>query len=272
MDNKQANWPGILGTGAAIGGGTFAIGRLLQELMAQQEAHKRTQKQQLPDNALVIDLPGSAPSAKVANVMENTLALAAGPVAGFMGTKVLYDQWKKKQLEQEIAVANNRYMQALQAAGGAKTAAETPMVDAFCHAVAAEAEKQASLNPAALIQKLKGLVGGGAAAGQGAAGPGLFKRMAQGVGSKVKENPITAGLIGGGTGALGYDMATGNEGALSKAIGGTGDAWRTLAILSALGTTGAMVHASGKKEQAETPGIPSAVALNYQNSPQHELA
>ena len=227
----------------------------MQEIARQQELKGQQKRQQLPENALVIDLPQAAKKAELddeflkgaSDLLQNGLAIAAGVPAGFMGTKLLYDQWKKKQTDGEIATANQKYLQALQTAG--QKEASTPNVDAFCSAVGAALDKEASAGGAAkelwhnFSSQFPKSNGGKAALGLG------------------------AGVLGAGGASFAHDFTPGtNPGpnVLSQFGGALGDSWKALEILSALGTGGAMMHASNKADDKSKPNIPSAVAVNYQ--------
>lgn len=53
---------------------------------------------------------------------------------------------------------------------------------------------------------------------------------------------------------------------VDKTTGAVGDAWKALALLTAAGTTGTMMHAANKAEERSQPRNPDSVALNYQNT------
>lgn len=247
MNTKKADWVDTLGTSAAVGSGGFALGALMQEILRQREMEAQRKRQQLPTNALVIDLP--RPGVKQAEdedgflksaqeLISNTLALLGGLPAGFIGTKLLYDAYKKKQTSAEINQANMRYMQALQALQQKTGELNTPLVNALCKAAAEQLLKVS--NP--IINSVPWVLGG-LGAGAAANDFGWFDWM--------KKHPAPA-------------PDTGTVGTLWK---GTKDAWTTAAILTALGGAGAMIHANSKKQTRENPKIPSAVALNYEDVP-----
>jgi hypothetical protein len=54
-------------------------------------------------------------------------------------------------------------------------------------------------------------------------------------------------------------------------VGGAGNLIKKLlastALVTGLGTAGAMVHANNKAENSFAPNLPSAVALNYEDVP-----
>jgi len=277
MNTKQSNWAGTLGASAAVGSGTFALGALIQEVMRQRDANAQRNRQQLPDNALVIDLPRraekkaadlSAPFLKQADGMLSTaLALLAGAPAGYLGTKALYDGVKKKQTDREIGDANLKYMQTLQALQQKTAALSLPYVEQFCKAAAENLVKDAGLE-----KVLPWL------ATQGAKIPGAA-RTGQWVTSHAPQLKRSLPALAGGTAAgvaaddfgafdwLKSNPATPGPGTFGAIKDGAKDAWLTMAVLSALGGAGAMVHANNKKTNRENSGPPSAVALNYEDIP-----
>lgn len=234
---KQADWANHIPAYAGLGGGAFALGALLNEVRRQRESEAQRNRQELPQNALVIDIPRTpgqvAPktaATKVAfleNLVDHSLSAAVGAPAGFLGAKVLYDKYKKNQTDKEIADANRKYLATLQAMRQKSAELNTPLVDQFCKSAAETMNKEAS----GLTKALPWLIGGGTAAG------------------------------------LGYDAMRDNPGGVA---GGSGDLLKKLfystAILSGLGLAGAMVHANSKRE-AKGPATPSAVALNYEDIP-----
>lgn len=249
MNTKQANWADTLGSSAALGGGTFAIGALIQEIARQRSAEDQRKKQQLPNNALVIDLPrlsqkkaedSSAFLKQADGLLANTLAVLAGAPAGYLGAKSLYDGYKKKQSDKEISDANLKYMQTLQMLQQKTAALNTPLVDQLCKAAAEQLEKQ-SFNFSSLGKAVP-LVAGGAFGGMAANDLGWLDSL------KKNPAPPTSGVLG--------DVWNGGK-----------DAWTTLAVLTALGGAGAMIHANNKKVNREGAAIPSAVALNYEDIP-----
>ena len=170
----------VLGDSLAIGGGSFAAIRLLQEVMSAAKGKEEPQ-----NNALNIDLPKSMmpsyahglphnQSTKPAPVphipkeagedINKMLAIGGGIPLGFMGAKTIYDKYKQYQLQQELDLANKHYMQAKQDYSNPdihatqlgqipqhpqnpqnKTAAATPAVDALCEKLAEELTKTAGL-------------------------------------------------------------------------------------------------------------------------------
>lgn len=263
MNAKQANWAETFGTSATVGGGAFAIGALIQEINRQREAEAQRKRQQLPANALVIDMPrpaqktaedGSASFLKSANeLIANTLALLAGAPAGFIGAKTIYDTYKKKQTDHEINDANLKYMQTLQALQQKTAELNTPLVDQLCKAAAEELVKSA--------------------ASLGSVAPWLAKAAPWAVGGAGGLKIVND--LGGFDWAKNRPDPSPSPGALGSLWGSAKNAWGTLAILTALGGAGAMVHANNKKNERENKNVPSAVALNYEDIPpapvlQHE--
>ncbi len=240
--NKTAEVPSeLLGYGG-VGAGVFALGALLQEVKRQRELEAQRSRQQLPSNALVLDLPKKASDAFMKTAegfIDHALSALIGAPAGYMGAKLLYDKHKEQQGNKEIQEANMRYLQVLQQLQQKSAEMNTPHVDAFCK-TAAEALVKAATNPL-LSRLLMGAVGVGAGAGY-ANDFGLFDSFKGGKSGPPAHSP---------------------GGVVNKAK----DAWKLLAALAAVGTSGAMIHASNKRESREKPKLPSAVAVNYQDVP-----
>lgn len=268
--NKQATtWGDFLGGSALAGSGVFAFGQLINEILRQQTMQKEKKRQSLPENSLVIDIPGQPPLSdkqgeealpeefiKRANdFINNTAAVMLGLPAGYVGTKAVYDLWKQKQLENEISRAKAKYMAALQQAG--KTASdeisndETPNVDSLCASIADTLEnnvKEAEVKTAAFKD--------------------IFKSL-----SEIPRQYPRAAIFGtGGLAALGggYNMLSGKpavgtgKNLVGAAASTVWDALKAVAALTALTTGGAMIHASRNKANKSEPKLPSAVALNYE--------
>lgn len=239
--SKQANWANHIGPYAAAGGGAFALGALINELRRQHASEKSRDRQELPENALVIDIPRTAPQSgnqaffkHAEGVVDHTLSALIGLPVGFAGTKMMYDHVKQRQSDKEIADANRKYLQVLQSLHQKSAEVNTPLVDAFCKAAAEHMEKGGGVERA-----LKWAPWGAAGAGTAALGADVARRM---VG---KPQP----------GTIGNALSTVQKG------------WITAALLASLGTAGAMVNASNKREAGKGPTIPSAVALNYEDLP-----
>lgn len=251
MSTKQSDFTDHLLGGAAAGGGAFAVGQLIQELTKQQEAKKRKAQQNIPANALVIDMPKKAELTdeflKQANeIFSNFAGAAVGIPAGFAGTKVLYDHWRKKQNDKELAKSNAKYLQTLQAAS--KTAEDsTPFVDALCEGLSTTLEKDAGA-----MDVLKSI-------GQRAASvPGKWWNSPGGKYTSIG----TAGALG----LEGYlnHVTPSPKNSATGVWGSIKDIGKIIAALSAVGTGGALINAARTKENKEIPKVPSAVALNYQ--------
>lgn len=249
---KQADWANHI-PGYAVGGsGLFALGALLNEVRRAQAGEEQRKRQQLPPNALVIDLPRQTKTAEAAfykqasgmieGLVDHTLSAAIGAPLGFMGTKFLYDKYKKRQSDQEISDANLKYLQALQAMQQKSAELSTPHVDAFCKSACATLSKTAGP-----MDAIKGILGR--------------------VGGHIAEHPKTYSSAALG-GVLGMDYLRGAP--APGTVAGFGDTAKkllaTTAILSGLGTAGAMINANNKRE-SKGPSVPSAVALNYEDLP-----
>ena len=259
MKTKQSGWPGVMAGAAGVGAGGFALGALYQEIARQRDAEAQRKRQQLPDNALVIDLPRPPvkqaealpaefleKAASLMSMVNNILPEIGGATAGYMGAKTVYDAYKKKQSDQEIGAANLKYMQALQALQQKTAELNTPHVDQLCEAAAEQFQKSGGLEKVIPWAKktlpwlVPGAVGVGAT-GLAANDLGAFDRF--------KQNPIQP-----------TSSATGVLDAAKKM-------WLTTAVLTALGGAGAMIHANNKKTKRESAVPPSAVALNYEDLP-----
>lgn len=138
-----------------LGAGTYGATRLYSNLAEQDRLENEAGKDK---STLTIDLPeklnpiqpsmpkmgnwGDWIGDRAANAFKDfdkaVSSFVIPPVAfggGFMGTKYLYDLYKKKQLENEIAKAKQDYMQTL---ANFKQSAEkiaTPLTDAFCEGI-----------------------------------------------------------------------------------------------------------------------------------------
>lgn len=258
---KQADWQGALLGSAAVGGGSFALGQLVQELMrekSRQEDAKR--RMTAPDNTLVVDLPRgmqqkiseeqqelSASFIKEAGDLLNTsMALIGGAPLGYMGTKALYDKWKKKQMDDEIAVSNQKYLQALQAIG--KSAENTPALDSFCTGVVEKMEKEAGI-----LQKLT-------------AAAGKLKPLMQG---KAAEPYIRGSALAGLGGTAVYkdyiSKAPQPKSLIEETLNSGQDTLSIIAALAALTSGGLMLHGAQNKEEKSKSKLPSSVALNFKD-------
>ena len=257
---KQADWANHIPGYAAAGGGAFALGALLNELRRQQAGEEQRKRQQLPPNALVIDLPRQAKAAEekfykqasgmLEGLVDHTLSAAVGAPLGFMGTKMLYDKYKKNQTDQEISDANVKYLRALQALQQKSAETKTPLVDNFCKS-AVETMRTKEAGALDLIKTFGG---------------NIAKRVGSHLGAHTVAYPV-AGLAG----ALGLDAfkqyrngpQPGTPGGVSATVK---KLLATTAILSGLGTAGAMVNANHKRE-SKGLAAPTAVALNYEDLP-----
>lgn len=270
MSTKKANWPGILADSAAVGGGTFALGQLINEVKRQQEMKKLHERQQLPPNALVLDIPNQPGQPKMASelpedflkgageFLSGIAAAAAGAPLGYMATKAVYDKVKSKQTNKEIADTNAKYMQTLKSVSSQKEAEEnTPNVDAFCEAFATQFNKEAGVLD--MLKKVGPRTG--ALAGKALRSPGVAGYALGG-----------AGLAGGAALMHDFHSAQPEPNIFSRAGTSAADAWKVLAGIVAAGGGAAMINASNKKQRKETPKLPSAVALNYQDVPQGQGA
>ncbi|RTL07620.1 hypothetical protein EKK58_00165 [Candidatus Dependentiae bacterium] len=260
---KQADWANHILPYAGVGSGAFALGALLNEVRRQQASEQQRKRQQLPPNALVIDLPRQAKAAEekfykqasgvLEGLVDHTLSAAIGAPIGFMGTKLLYDKYKKNQTDQEISAANVKYLRALQALQQKSAEVSTPHVDNFCKSAAETMSKVAG--PLDLLRALGGRIGS----------------AAKSVGTHIGAHPAAyAGGAGLGTAAIADAIRQRSGGAVPGTIGGLGDTAKkllaTTAILSGLGTAGAMINANNKREN-KAPTTPTAVALNYEDLP-----
>jgi len=255
MTNKQADWPSVLGNSALVGAGTFAVGALGQELSQQREAKKRKEREELPANSLVVDVPRHADKKAEEEFMKGAtdflnkaLAVSVGLPAGFLGTKAVYDSWKKKQMDDKIEEANNKYLTTLHQAS--KTAESTPLVDAFCTGLSAELGIEKS---AGALGGIKSLLSSGLQRAKAVSGP----------------NKALLALLGLGGAGLAHDAMAKNvePNTLSQIGSSLGDSWKTVAALTALLGGGAMIHANMNKNTKAAPRLPSAVALNYEDDP-----
>lgn len=257
---KQADWANHIPAYAAGGSGLFALGALLNEVRRAQAGEQQRKRQQLPQNALVIDLPRQAKTAEekfykqasgmLEGLVDHSLSAAVGAPLGFMGTKLLYDKYKKNQTDQEISAANIKYLRALQALQQKSAATKTPLVDSFCKSAAETLRSKEG----GVFDAVKTL------------GGGLAKR----VGSHLGAHPV-AYPAAGFAGALGVDaLKQYNNGPRTGTPGGVAATIKkllaTTAILSGLGTAGAMVNANNKRD-SKGPEAPTAVALNYEDLP-----
>lgn len=256
--NKQADWANHIPGYAVAGGGAFALGALLNELRRQQASEGQRQRQELPPNSLVIDLPKphagmpkaasfqKRASGMIEGLVDHTLSAGVGLPVGFMGAKFLYDKYKKNQTDQEISAANLKYLQTLQALQQKSAETNTPNVDNFCKVAADTLNKQAGVIDALM-------------------------RPAKAVGGFIARHPGATAATGAGVG-VGADALRHFTGQAPEptTISGLSDTTKkllaTTAILSGLATAGGMVNASNKREKG--PSLPpSAVALNYEDIP-----
>lgn len=160
----------------ALGAGGFATLRLLQDIMsAAQRKHGPGED----ENTLTVDLPRNmmppymaqmqqqqapamtpppAPLNKQAgDNLNKIMAILGGAPLGFMGAKTVYDKFKQYQLQQELDLANQRYMQTMesfrppleedqnQMSAPKYASEETPTVDAFCEKLAEELNKESGI-------------------------------------------------------------------------------------------------------------------------------
>lgn len=278
MKTKAASWQSTLAGSAVAGGGTFALGQLINELLRQQQIQKDREHEMLPANALVIDMPKQGEELsptftaqatafltqtqerlKQANVIKDTAAMLVGAPAGFVATKALYDRWQKKQLENDISEANAKYMKVLQQAS--KTSSDnTPHVDTFCTSMAQQFEKTA------FWSKLKTFVTSSKNKLTGAVKS--HPKWSKGLGTTALAGyPITKAVDNWFPGKGKDGVLPDTRTAVEKWIA---DSWNVIAGGGALGVGGALIHAAKTKERKARPKIPSAVALNYQQSPQLE--
>lgn len=264
---KQADWANNILPYAAAGSGTFALGALLNEVRRQRAGEEQRKRQQLPPNALVIDLPRQAKAAQddfskradnmLSNLVDHTLSAGIGMPLGFMGSKLLYDKYKKHQGDKDISSANVKYLQALQALQQKSAEVKTPNVDNFCKSAAEALSKTAGP-----LDGLKAFLG--------RAGTAVGGRLGQ-VGQHIGKHPAayTGASFAGALGADAYKRYT--SGPQQGTIGSLGATIKkllaTTAILSGLGTAGAMVNANTKREEKPKYPAPTAVALNYEDMP-----
>lgn len=268
MKNKTALWPRTLAKSLIFGGGTFATGALIQEIMRQQALQEEKKRKYVPENALIVDLPPQKHAGEITDPaflksaqsslklawglpsLETGAAILTGVPVGFLGTKMVYDRWKEKQLNKEIAEANKRYAETLREIG--KTSGDlTPNVDMFCAAIGETLGKEAgsgSLGKAFnwLVKKTPGL-------------RSLTPHEAAALG--VVAIPATIG-----TAALGRDML--KEIRPTNPVSGTvawlKRFWKYMA-LGATGVVGAgMINADRRRAAGSARAkLPTAVVLNY---------
>lgn len=132
---------------ALIGSGGFAATRLLKDTL---RAMRHTAERGEDENSLTIDLPKEiAPQQPIHKTGEDdmwkVLAVLGGLPAGFMGTKMLYDKYKKNQQDEELNLANERYLDALKNYKIGTDKTPTPAVDALCEKIAEMVNKNANV-------------------------------------------------------------------------------------------------------------------------------
>lgn len=155
--------------GAALGAGTFSAMRLisdsLRNLKRKEEAKKRTIQLDLPLPQIEnIEKVSSGPLNLIPNSeeMKKFLYGVGGFGGGLIGTKALYDMYKRKQLEKETEEANNEYTTTLKNFNTKRASIKTPILDIVCEGISALLEKDAGS-----IGFGTGMVGLAGAAGMG---------------------------------------------------------------------------------------------------------
>ena len=253
----------ILLNTALVGGGSFAAMRLLKDIMTQ--AAHQGKPEETKSNALTVDIPKTHPQIinpdlqKIAaTTMEGLLATGVGGIGGFMGTKMLYDAWRKKQMQHEVDKAEASYLKTL--ADVSKTATDsTPNIDKWCEKTAEYINKKGALNWAGLLGGVKKLTptivkdhpyltGGGTLAGLGELYANKHPQSA--ISQQMAAGPTSAGAIS----EAGRSVIRSDK--LWNAWTLAGGSMATLALA-------ALINSHNKKIHKEDKQPPANVAINY---------
>lgn len=217
----------VLISSLLLGGGAFGGAKLLQE-----GVNKVSPKPKQEDNALNIDVPVQ----KVGNDLEEDprqqlykwIAGLGGVPLGFLGTKHVYDSMKKNQIDQDTERQKQQYLQSL---SSFKTASATPTLDGFIDSYISHLEKEASATPLNQVDLSSYPSHQYNSAVTDVLNQGLPRRLA---------STMTLGATDHGLNAMGMT-----------------------AIMAALLTGGAMLHADKSKEDAtKSRAYPTGVKLN----------
>lgn len=246
--------------GAVYGSGAFATAQLAMELKRLMDL--RAQEDRKKD--LMVDVPLSHQKAiklgeeflktaegMVDDFIGNYGAYGVGIPAGFMGTKLIYDQMKKKKMQKDVQEANAKYMATLSSLG--KMSEETPLLDAVCEKVAEELNKQAGAGD--MLKRVftspvtRTLVPTAAIAGVGIGGPAISDKLFS-TDLQRRAELLNKDVMSRAADASGVNTAT--------------DHWKTLAALAALTTGGAfMMTDKAKAEKEDKNQLPQNIALKY---------
>lgn len=287
--DKQANpWADTAINAAMLGGGGFATIKLLEEIM--RAAQRPPTDDGIPlDKSLHVDIPKAHPQLyktseeflkQADSLLGSITANLIGAPAGFLGTKAIYDLYKRKQNERDIEAANQKYLEALSQLSKASED-KTPALNAYCDQLAETVIKAAGAQD--IVNALKGYGGAALNKVKNFAAPvtNPIKDVAQTFPKATALTGLTAGVatplaaqswaVNHPDGWLNKAMQRPAEGKhldnLMDSVPGketVKDWWKVLALLMTGVSGGSMIMAHQDKQKKENrKQFPQAVELNY---------